>query len=582
VSTAFVKQGFLLRAVPGSTTCETFMETTRLGACEIDPNVKCNRHEQCAPGLCSYTETAALSDGVASSGNTIYTADSFNGKIKRIDPVGNLVDRKALGIASGLTLGSTTGMTVLGSNLYFTSGVNGENIKRIPIPAGGSATQVRDVTGACGGGSGGARGLAKTSDGKLLVGRGGCVSALDPAISNQEYWNYWSMNWPVTPHPSVAIGSDANGPFIATSDGTLAYRIFKPIVRVRDGNGGALPAKLLIDFPSANTACTANTSITLSVGFTPFALVPDTTPKQKIKWTIEDPDDPSPDSMVDPTDPTGPLPDNVLPIGSYNQWEGVSGFTMTGKKNDNSVFTEIVGNVSKIKFHPSCFAGDNYRFHAIVTVPVYGNIEGVSDTVTVWRKLHIERDSMGSYAGAFNADDVNPGDVPDPILEYLSTAFKPAYIDVALPPDTGQDSPNVAFKYNLDNNAAKMNQQANLGRGSTSTEGRWVAYVQGGYEGDTALDLDPVPPDTGDAWIGGTSSNRNSFTYWETIRDANATFGVDQQYLLSSVALHEITHQFTVPDIPMVCIMASAPYLSPVLCPAHIRTIRTQSHPSKP
>jgi len=47
-------------------------------------------------------------------------------------------------------------------------------------------------------------------------------------------------------------------------------------------------------------------------------------------------------------------------------------------------------------------------------------------------------------------DDAALDDVPDAVLPFLTNAFRPAYIEVVLPPDTGADTSNVRFRNNVE------------------------------------------------------------------------------------------------------------------------------------
>jgi hypothetical protein len=145
------------------------------------------------------------------------------------------------------------------------------------------------------------------------------------------------------------------------------------------------------------------------------------------------------------------------------------------------------------------------------------------------------------------------------------------------------DTSDVRFKYNVPYvgpgglYGTDINAQALLGRGATSTAGRWVVYAQGAYEGDPSEDNDP---DSEVATGGITASARNSLTFVETIRDASVP-PIDNLYVLSQIALHEIGHQFNLGDATG-CVMSTAPVASPVFCPAHLRTIRSTAVPSAP
>lgn len=517
------------------------------------------------------TVGAALTD-VGGSIN-VYTADEDNDKIKRIDPALNVT-----GISSAQVFVNPTGMAVNSANtvLYFSST---NSIRSIAIPGGGTSTLVRNTVGA-------PRGLAITDaaapggGSKLIIARTSvstnAVSWYDPASSSNPFWDL-ATGFPNPPGPqAVAVGSSGADRFVVVAESTKVYRVAKPSVVLTDDGDNTFPTKFVIDFGTPTADCIGGTAITLKVKFNPTTLIPNTTPSQLVTWTAEDPDDPSPDPQVDPTDPTGSTPDNVEPLGSYAQWEAVAGFALTGSASANSVQTAVVGNISKVRFHPSCQPGDNYRFSASVTIPIYGALQGSSDIVTIWRKLHVERDSMGVALGPFDADDAVVEDIPDPLLDFLAAAFRPAYVEVALPPDTGNDTPDVPFRYNVPEGGAAA--QGDLGRATISTPGRWVVYIQGAYEQDVTNDNDP---DGEGAVLGVTGLLRNSLTFVEAIRDLTAQATWDSEYLLLKNVLHEVGHQFAI--IPNVgCVMAPGSVVNPVFCPDQLFTIRNANPPSAP
>jgi hypothetical protein len=351
-----------------------------------------------------------------------------------------------------------------------------------------------------------------------------------------------------------------------------------------DAADAALPTKVVADFAPGTTDCTGANVITLKAKFSPSSLIPDTTPRQLVTWSVVDPDDPSDDPMVDPLGSAGD--DNFQPLGTYNQWEAVGGFALTGALTAASVQTEVVGGITEVKFHLSCQPGDNYKFVAQVTVPVYGAIQETSDTLTVWRKLHIESDSMGPGAGPYEPDDAVVDDVPEPIYTYLATAFRPAYIEVALPTDTGEDTPDVRFKYHVNSDTtpdsiAAIDDQGRIGRATISTAGHWVVYVQGAYEGSPAHTNDPDFPLSTDPVAGITNRPRGRFslTFLETIRDVTSQNSQDTAYVNATIALHEIGAQFSIADVTG-CESDPFPLVTPVFCPNQLFIIRNVPQPS--
>ena len=555
--------GTVRRYAPAGGTCAPYQDTRLIGETTAS------------------TVGATLTD-VGGSIN-VYTADEDNDKIKRIDP-----GLSVTGISSSAVFVNPTGMAAnSASNILYFSSTN--SIRSIPIPGGGVSSLVRNFVGA-------PRGLAITDAAapgggdKLIIARTSAgtnaVSWYDPASSGNPFWDL-ATGFPNPPGPqTLAVGSEGSDRFIVVAEATKVYRLPKPFVVLTDDADNALPAKFVIDFGTPTTDCIAGTAITLKVKFSPgVTLIPDTTPSQRVTWTVEDPDDPSPDLGVDPNDGSGPTGnDNVESLGSYAQWEQVATYALTGSATANSVQTDVVGGISKVKFHPSCQPGDNYRFSASVTIPVYGVIQGTSDVLTIWRKLHVERDSMGVALGPFDTANPDPtgisdavlGDIPDPILDLMAAAFRPAYVEVVLPPDTGEDTPEVRFAYHVPSGGSTA--QGDVGRRSMSTEGRWVVYIQGAYEQDIAMDNDP---DGEAAVLGVTGDLRNSLTFFETIRDVSALGGWDNQYVLFKNVLHEIGHQFGIlTDIG--CVMTPGPVLNPVFCSDHLFTIRHAKPPSAP
>ena len=188
---------------------------------------------------------------------------------------------------------------------------------------------------------------------------------------------------------------------------------------------------------------------------------------------------------------------------------------------------------------------------------------------------------MGPPAGPFEPDDAVVDDIPEAIYTYFANAFRPAYVEVALPPDTGQDTPDVRFLYHVDSTSSvAIANQGRVGRATTSTTGYWVVYVQAGYEGNEAHDNDPSTElPVADAGITNKLRGRYSFTFLETIRDVTSFQGTDTEYVNSTIALHEVGHQFQL-DEATGCVMNGHPELTPVFCGDELHMIRTRPQPS--
>jgi len=159
-----------------------------------------------------------------------------------------------------------------------------------------------------------------------------------------------------------------------------------------------------------------------------------------------------------------------------------------------------------------------------------------------------------------------------------------------LPSDTGQNTPDVTFKYNVGPYSNAFDIQGKLGRGTISIRGYWVVYIQGAYEGE-AIDI-PIPagdndPDNENALLGNSAGTLGepahiTLILFETIRDDSNEHPIyDNEYLNLYVALHEIGHHFELAD-GNGCVMNYAPWVTPTFCSNHIRDIRSLLVPSAP
>jgi hypothetical protein len=191
-----------------------------------------------------------------------------------------------------------------------------------------------------------------------------------------------------------------------------------------------------------------------------------------------------------------------------------------------------------------------------------------SDLLTVWRKIHIERDHMAApgkghtFDGAGgNDDDVNPGGpIRDPDLSLLYK-LESAYIlpvdDLAKYNNRVGKGPVIPFVRNVeDGNAFAV---ANPFRDVASQSAFWTVQIIGAYEGPVMEDGDPnteifkngyaatvIPPE---AWVTG-----GCFVYTEVMRDwiaqqpsppagyVGAPAGLE--LLERRIVLHELLHRF--------------------------------------
>lgn len=167
--------------------------------------------------------------------------------------------------------------------------------------------------------------------------------------------------------------------------------------------------------------------------------------------------------------------------------------------------------------------------------------------LTVWRKLHVEVDSMGAppQGTVFPDDgipiDVAVADVPDPDTSLLGSAFAPAYVDVL--PGSSYDDGAAPFLYHATSADAQT-------RGIPESQAYWAAYIIGAYEPSTNQDGDPNNETF--TW-GATRIDEPEYSavYFEVLRDGhnNGAFpgwaGVySQTYHEQQVVVHEIGHQF--------------------------------------
>src|SRR5262249_28703908 len=139
---------------------------------------------------------------------------------------------------------------------------------------------------------------------------------------------------------------------------------------------------------------------------------------------------------------------------------------------------------SKVRFHPTDAPGDNFRVTALMKTKI-GDRSVVSKAMTVWKRLHVELDSMGQVEGFIEPDDAVIGDVPDPLPDFLSTAFAAAYIEI-IPTGPGMTTDVTFDQYVPDistvNAVPQIAAQGALGRESlhVSEPGNWWVYAQGG------------------------------------------------------------------------------------------------------
>ncbi|MEO8494932.1 MAG: hypothetical protein ABI614_07670 [Planctomycetota bacterium] len=181
-----------------------------------------------------------------------------------------------------------------------------------------------------------------------------------------------------------------------------------------------------------------------------------------------------------------------------------------------------------------------------------------TNTLTVWRTLHVEEDSMGpppagevfDGAGVGN-DDVAPV-FTNPSLALLSSELLRASIQVVVVPEPSTQSPgidirdNVAFVHNL----ADITH-ANAKRDVQSSESFWAVQIVAAYEWLETKDADPPPGGAEEAVTGVTigSLQRPIYIFLETSRDvaATKTGAVAASIITERTVLHEVIHRFGYP-----------------------------------
>ncbi len=179
--------------------------------------------------------------------------------------------------------------------------------------------------------------------------------------------------------------------------------------------------------------------------------------------------------------------------------------------------------------------------------------------VTVWRRLHVEMDSMAAppQGTQFTATDLTPGGAlsfPADAMTTLTESLQPAFI---LPEEFASGSQNnLQFSLGAQNqNLAALNTYMYSYRQSMSAQGQedndyWAVYIAAIYEmfaGDAyANDNDLDTELAFEGWTQGTEPEYSVINN-EVIRDVGAEWGwtaAQVKALQTLVFVHEIGHQF--------------------------------------
>jgi hypothetical protein len=521
--------------------------------------------------------------GIDSSGN-LYTLDNINGSLKRVNTDLTIERLNSQGLTYTQSNGAIQSQD--GTKLYFTEA---SRLRSIPLPAGGTSTIISTALS-------GPTGMANTltSEGWIVMARRGltakAASVYDPV--NNVLFDFAKL---LTNRPyDVDTGTDADGPYIVVAERERVYRISKPSITLQAWNGTtnySIPTKVYADFDPVTSSDSPGVQyIILEARMNPDTLIPNTMPASppypyapKVTWTVEDPDDPSDDTQIDANGATGN--DNVLTLGNYPttyQWDDYDVYTMDEGASSNSltVHTKVISGVSRVILNMSGYPGDDFKVTAQVTIPVYGSIEAASPTITVWKKLYVELDSMGQCDGPMDDDDDDAvcADIPEPLMDLMAGAFKPAYIDVF--PASQTDS-SMVFRYHLTLPQDYFQQDYLSNKDVPNSEqGHWEAYLYGSYEGPKTEDWDPDNVGFGRtgftaAIIMGDNTLQSvaTSTHYEVIRDVCSFYSTDDIFYLGYIVLHEVGHWFRLPD-GFGAVMLQAIPAEPYFTNCHIKWIR--------
>lgn len=170
----------------------------------------------------------------------------------------------------------------------------------------------------------------------------------------------------------------------------------------------------------------------------------------------------------------------------------------------------------------------------------------VTHTLTVWRRLHIERDSMTAPPATEvfdGTEDVDPGDIPPPtITESMRSQLQTAYVEVVDLVGEYNPRPELVFIRNLDLSSYQITT-----RDQPCQADYWVAHWVGAYEGLIGQNGDTEPT----RWVTGKAALGSCFIFRETIRDLRDTMGDSLRefdVLWGRVAFHETVHCWGLPD----------------------------------
>jgi hypothetical protein len=280
-------------------------------------------------------------------------------------------------------------------------------------------------------------------------------------------------------------------------------------------------------------------------------------PNDRVCWLSEDVDDPATDPVLDPSGGA----DNLGGRDGAPEFTQEGSFTLTVGGpcpfpfQYATAYGMIGSNVcSKVRFRYTDAPGDNFWVHVALRT-MFGNRLVTSNTMTVWKRAHVELDSMGEVQGIIEPDDAVIGDVPNPTAVLLSSIFAPAYI--AIIADGPGPTTDVAFDHHVPTFFTSLNDpamglqieyQGALGREATnvSSSGSWRLYAQGDYEGPSNEDYDPNTEGPATLGISNELGGKYSLAFAETLRDYALAAELNEAYLRMVAVSHELAHQFGV------------------------------------
>lgn len=229
-----------------------------------------------------------------------------------------------------------------------------------------------------------------------------------------------------------------------------------------------------------------------------------------------------------------------------------------------TVMVKEQGPVGNVTYGDGTNAGIYFTQGRGAAVPNQDAKTVKSELLTVWRRLHVELDSMAKpLAGEmFDPDDEAPtDDLPKPDITLLRSNIMPAYVQVFDDINAANTRKTMPFVHNLERNVFYNTLMST--RDVESEEDFWVWHGVGGYEAGLLMDFDWVGanlPANETATKGETVSNKRgtpyvkggSVIYFETIRDFQTTGGPFMTFPVTATptvakrrtVLHEALHRF--------------------------------------